>query len=81
LKIDELKDLVLKFIRISKKKDQQKTIEEIKVLLKKLGYGAFWKKMKEIQKNSTLEISILSEKTLRIEWFSKKDGEAFSYLQ
>ncbi len=43
LKIDELKDLVLKFVRMSKKKDQQKTIEEIKELLKKLGYGGFEK--------------------------------------
>jgi hypothetical protein len=41
LKLDELKDILLKFIRMSKKKDQQKTIEEIKALLKKLGYGGF----------------------------------------
>lgn len=41
LKSEELKDLVLKFIRISKKKDQQKTIDEIKILLRKLGYEAF----------------------------------------
>ncbi|MFW5705312.1 MAG: hypothetical protein ACOCXG_05740 [Nanoarchaeota archaeon] len=39
--LNGLKDLVLKFVRMSKKKDQQKTIEEIKVLLKKLGYGGF----------------------------------------
>ena len=43
LKEEELKDLVLKFVRMSKKNDQQKTIEEIKNLLKKLGYGAFEK--------------------------------------
>ncbi len=41
LKVEELTDLVLKFVRMSKKTDQQKTIEEIKNLLKKLGYGAF----------------------------------------
>ena len=41
LKPEELKDLVLKFIRYSKKKDQQKVIDEIKELLKKFGYEAF----------------------------------------
>jgi hypothetical protein len=41
LRDEEIKDLVLKFIRMSKKKDQQKTIDEIKILLKKLGYEAF----------------------------------------
>lgn len=41
MKSEELKDLVLKFIRMSKKKDQQDIIDEIKILLKKLGYEAF----------------------------------------
>ena len=41
LRDEELKDLVLKFIRMSKKNNQQEIIEEIKIILKKLGYGAF----------------------------------------
>lgn len=43
LKVEEIKDLVLKFVRMSKKKEQQKTINEIKEALKKLGYESFEK--------------------------------------
>jgi len=32
----ELKDLIIKFIRMSEKKDQQKVIEEIKIILRSL---------------------------------------------
>ncbi len=38
---DELASLIIKFVRISKKKDQQKTINEIKNLLKSLGFDSF----------------------------------------
>jgi hypothetical protein len=41
LKTDELNDLIIKFIRMSDKKDQQKTIEEIKNILRKLGKEGF----------------------------------------
>ncbi len=41
LKSSELKDLLIKFVRISKKKDQQKTINEIKHVLKSLGDEKF----------------------------------------
>lgn len=41
LKADELKDLVIKFVRMSDKKDQQKTIEEIKTVLRSLGDEEF----------------------------------------
>lgn len=41
LKADELKDLVIKFVRMSDKKDQQKTIEEIKTVLRSLGDKEF----------------------------------------
>src|SRR3989344_2204984 len=34
LKIEELKDLIIKFVRMSEKRDQQKVIEEIKNILK-----------------------------------------------
>ena len=38
LKIDEIKDLIIKFVKMSKKNNQQEVIEEIKLLLKKLGF-------------------------------------------
>lgn len=41
LKDDELKDLVLKFVRMSKKSNQQKVINEIKEVLQKLGFEGF----------------------------------------
>jgi|SRR3989338_213506 len=41
LKIEELRDLLIKFVRMSEKKDQQKTIEEIKHILRSLGEGEF----------------------------------------
>jgi hypothetical protein len=36
LRIEELRDLMIKFIRMSEKKDQRKTINEIKKILKKI---------------------------------------------
>lgn len=41
LQINELSDLLIKFIRMSDKKDQQKTIEEIKEFLRNFGWKAF----------------------------------------
>ena len=41
LDIDELNDLLIKFVRMSDKKDQQRVIEEIKIVLRKLGSGGF----------------------------------------
>ncbi len=41
LKSDELKYLLIKFVRMSEKKDQQKTIEEIKYALRSLGEEGF----------------------------------------
>ena len=41
LKAEELKDLLIKFVRMSEKKDQQKTIEEIKHILRSLGEDGF----------------------------------------
>lgn len=41
LQKEELKDLVIKFIRMSDKKAQQKTIGEIKSILRKLGEEGF----------------------------------------
>lgn len=38
---EELNDLLIKFIRMSDKKDQQKVIEEIKNVLRKLGEEGF----------------------------------------
>ena len=38
---EELQDLAIKFVRMSDKKSQQKTIEEIKTILRKLGEGSF----------------------------------------
>ncbi len=41
LKSDQLKDLLIKFVRMSEKKDQQKTIDEIKHVLRNLGQEGF----------------------------------------
>ena len=41
LMAQELKDLIIKFVRMSEKKDQQKTIEEIKKVLRNLGEEGF----------------------------------------
>lgn len=41
IKAGELRDLLIKFVRMSEKKDQQKTIEEIKQILRSLGEGGF----------------------------------------
>ena len=38
---EELTDLLLKFVRMSDKKQQQKTIEEIKQVLRLIGAGGF----------------------------------------
>lgn len=38
---DELASLLVKFVRMSEKKDQQKTIQEIKDILQSLGFDAF----------------------------------------
>src|SRR6056297_3951870 len=41
LKTEDLQSLVIKFVRMSDKKSQQKTINEIKSILKKLGEEGF----------------------------------------
>lgn len=41
LKTTELKDLIIKFVRMSEKIDQQKVIDEIKTVLRKLGEEGF----------------------------------------
>ena len=41
LSSDELNDLLIKVVRMSRKKDQQKTINEIKHILKNLGTEGF----------------------------------------
>ena len=41
LSSSELKDLFIKFVRMSEKKDQQKTIGEIKYILKLIGEEGF----------------------------------------
>ena len=41
LTIQELSDLLVKFVRMSDKKSQQKTIDEIKVILRKFGKEGF----------------------------------------
>lgn len=41
LKKEELEDLVIKFVRMSNKKEQQKTIDEIKGILRDLGKEGF----------------------------------------
>jgi hypothetical protein len=40
-KVEELKDLLIKVVRMSEKKDQQKTIDEIKIVLRDLGSDGF----------------------------------------
>lgn len=41
MKLEELTDLIIKFVRMSNKKYQQKTIDEIKAILRKFGKGGF----------------------------------------
>ena len=41
LSIEKLKDLLISFVRMSDKKSQQKTIDEIKQILKKFGKEGF----------------------------------------
>ena len=41
LKMEDLKDLIIKFVRMSDKKDQQKEIESIKNVLRNLGEEGF----------------------------------------
>src|SRR4051812_7196147 len=41
LKVEELKDLLIRFVRMSDKDTQGKTIEEIKMVLRNLGAGGF----------------------------------------
>jgi len=41
LKTEELKGLIIKFVRMSDKKSQQQTIEEIKMVLRSLGEEGF----------------------------------------
>jgi hypothetical protein len=41
LKTEDLHDLIIKFIRMSDKNDQQKVINEIKIILQKLGQEGF----------------------------------------
>jgi len=41
LQKEELNDLIIKFVRMSDKKNQQKTIDEIKNILRKLGEEGF----------------------------------------
>ncbi len=41
LRKEELNDLLIKFVRMSDKKDQQKVIDEIKDILRRLGDEAF----------------------------------------
>lgn len=42
LEINELNDLLIRFVRMSDKKDQQKTIDEIKRILRTLGESGFY---------------------------------------
>lgn len=41
LSAEDLKDLIIKFVRMSEKKDQQKVIDEIKIILRNLGKEGF----------------------------------------
>lgn len=41
LQASDLKELLIKFVRMSDKKDQQKTIDEIKNVLRKIGSEGF----------------------------------------
>ena len=40
-KIEDLRDLIIKFVRMSEKKDQERVIEDIKDVLRKLGEEGF----------------------------------------
>jgi len=39
--VDDLRNLMIRFVRMSDKKNQQKVIEEIKIVLRKLGKEGF----------------------------------------
>ena len=41
LKVEELKDLVIKVVKMSGKKDQERVINEIKFVLRNLGHDGF----------------------------------------
>lgn len=41
LDINDLQNLIIKFVRMSNKKEQQKVIDEIKVVLRKIGESGF----------------------------------------
>ena len=41
LREEDLTDLIMRFVRMSDKKDQQKTINEIRIILKKIGPKGF----------------------------------------
>jgi hypothetical protein len=41
LEIKDLQDLIIKFVRMSNKKEQQKVIDEIKIVLRKIGETGF----------------------------------------
>ena len=41
MKATEIKDIVIKFVRMSQKKDQQKVIDEIKNILRQIGEEGF----------------------------------------
>jgi len=41
LELEKLEELIIRFVRMSDKKSQQKVIEEIKFILRKLGEGGF----------------------------------------
>jgi len=41
LKTEQLKDLLIRFVRMSDKRNQQKTIDEIKYILRELGEEGF----------------------------------------
>ena len=41
MEINDLKDLLIKFVRMSDKKTQQKTIDEIKAILRTFGEEGF----------------------------------------
>ena len=41
LEIKDLQEIVIKFVKMSTKKDQQKIVDEIKVILKKIGETGF----------------------------------------
>jgi hypothetical protein len=41
LDINDLQDLIIKFVKMSNKKEQQKVIDEIKTILRKIGESGF----------------------------------------